>query len=104
MIKITFDINVNKRIPKIIYGDELKVSQIRNLLCNAIKHGKTGETGQIKLTVNRVDAPKSKTKIKFTVSDTGTGIAEKDKDKIYEYGLLLVKSYTDNIPGIGPFI
>ena len=100
VIEITVDIE--KRIPKIIYGDELKVNQIlRNLLCNAIKYSKTGETGQIKLAVNRVDAPKSKTKIKFTVSDTGIGIAEKDKDKIYEYGRRLVKSYTDNIPGIG---
>jgi len=100
VIEITVDID--KRIPKTIYGDELKVSQIlRNLLCNAIKHSKTGETGQIKLAVNRVDAPKGKIKISFTVSDTGIGIAEKDKDKIYEYGRRLVKSYTDNIPGIG---
>ena len=100
-VEVTSDID--KNIPEAVNGDRLKVGQIlRNLLCNAIKYSdKNKAQNTVKLTARMVEAPKGKTKIKFTIADTGIGIAKEDKDKVYEYGRRLVKSYQDSIQGIG---
>ena len=97
------DVNVSMvlddKIPAQLHGDAFRVSQIlRNILSNSVRYTKSGE---IKLIVELLEDMPDKIKIKFTVSDTGTGITTTEKDKIYEYGRRFITSYESNIPGAG---
>jgi len=62
-----------------VYQDQSKVQQIlTNLLSNAIKF--TPEGGRITVSASRVD----KDMLELTVADTGIGIAEEDREVIFE--------------------
>lgn len=76
----TFDPN----IPENLTGDPFKIRQvIGNLLSNAIKFT---EKGEIHLHVSLVSISKVQQKVwlSFSVSDTGIGLEEKDKERIFE--------------------
>ncbi|WMW23455.1 histidine kinase N-terminal 7TM domain-containing protein [Methanolobus mangrovi] len=71
-------------IPKHIIVDNLRLRQILiNLLSNAIKFT---EKGEIELKVETFNIPDDTHEIgiKFSVKDTGIGIAEKNRDKIFD--------------------
>ena len=96
---VKVDVSLDDRIPKQLHGDVFKVSQIlRNILSNSVRYTKSGE---IKLTAEVLEDEADTIKIKFTITDTGTGITTTDKEKIYEYGRRFITSYETNIPGIG---
>jgi signal transduction histidine kinase len=60
-----------------MYSDEGKVSQIlRNFISNALKFTEAGEV--------RVSASRSGDMIRFSVADTGIGIAPEDQERIFE--------------------
>src|SRR4030095_16490983 len=60
-----------------VSGDERRIAQVLlNLVGNAIKFTDTGEV--------RVDAAATNGALEVSVSDTGPGIAETDRDKIFE--------------------
>ncbi|MCL9779967.1 ATP-binding protein [Vibrio sp. S4M6] len=68
---------VEKSVPVIITGDEVRIRQIFiNLLGNAVKY--TNE-GHIRIVVSFRDS-----KLIFSVEDTGVGIAESDRERIFE--------------------
>ena len=61
-----------------IYSDELRLKQVvLNLLTNAVKF--TGEDGSVQVSGRRVGP-----QIHIAVSDTGIGVPEKDRDRIFE--------------------
>jgi PAS domain S-box-containing protein len=63
-------------------GDSLKLKQILfNLIGNAVKFT---EKGQISLSVNRGAQSGDKVNLKFSIEDTGTGIPESYKDKVFD--------------------
>jgi len=96
---INVSMTLDDKIPDKLCGDAFKTSQIlRNILSNSVRYTKSGE---IKLIVELLEDMPDKIKIKFTVSDTGTGITTTEKDKIYEYGRRFITSYESNIPGTG---
>jgi two-component system sensor histidine kinase BarA len=71
-------IDENSSLP-VLYQDQGKVQQIlTNLLSNAIKF--TPEGGRITVSAQRVDAEQ----LRLTVDDTGVGIAEEDRETIFE--------------------
>jgi len=71
-------VDVNGSLPK-VYQDQAKVQQIlTNLLSNAIKF--TPEGGRIVVTADH----DREGRLVLTVADTGVGIAEEDKDIIFE--------------------
>lgn len=91
---LDFIVNVNKEIPHILYGDEVRVKQcILNLMTNAVKYT---ETGSVTLDVdyeikdkdsyvdddNDVIDTEETAIIKIKVSDTGIGIREEDISKL----------------------
>jgi len=77
---ITFDIEIEENVEKIIETDRLRLDQIlRNLLSNALKF--TAE-GSIKLNIKK--DPKNKDFIIFSVKDTGIGIPEEKQKIIFE--------------------
>ena len=77
-----FTVNIDAEIPRSIKSDEVRLSQIlMNLLSNALKFTKNGEVNLF-ATLEKVE--NNMYFIKFTVKDTGIGIAKKDQSKIFE--------------------
>ena len=78
--KVSFNININKDVPKFLIGDELKIYQIlMNLLSNAVKYT---DEGHIDFNITSENVGDMAT-LKFVVADTGIGIKESDYDKLF---------------------
>lgn len=103
---ITFDLQIDPTVPKILNGDKLRLNQILyNLVGNAIKFTDEGVVG---IRVENQRATDERVRLKFNIQDTGIGIPEdkleaifdtftriRHKDRIYEgtgLGLSIVKS------------
>lgn len=79
---LAFNVFVDPYLPKILYGDELRLKQcVINLLTNAVKY--TPE-GSVTLRVGFDDIANDKIKLKIWVEDTGIGIAKEDMDKFFK--------------------
>ena len=79
-----FIVNIDSSIPPFIYMDEQRLAQvITNLLSNAVKF--TPERGTIKLSANKVGEDKENNinYINFSVTDTGIGISEEQKERLF---------------------
>lgn len=77
------EINLNKDVPLLIYGDELRLSQvITNLLSNAIKF--TPENGKITLNINKIGEYGDEITLKVEVIDTGIGISEEQQQRLFK--------------------
>jgi signal transduction histidine kinase/response regulator of citrate/malate metabolism len=78
---IKFSVKVDKTLPKKLFGDEVRIKQIlNNLLSNAIKYTKRGE---IKFSISWTKKDDD-LHIIFSVRDTGIGIKEEDKNKLFK--------------------
>lgn len=78
-----------------IEGDKLRIKQvILNLISNAVKFSKEG--GKITVTAKKIDGM-----AKFSVSDTGIGIKEKDLEKLFEKFQQLDTGITRKYGGTG---
>ncbi|HEY9773094.1 MAG TPA: PAS domain S-box protein [Planktothrix sp.] len=68
-------------IPETVVGDEVKVRQILlNLAHNAVKFT---EAGEVNISAELLTRAMSKLTIRFKVSDTGIGINQSDKDRLF---------------------
>jgi len=77
---IEFKLSVDENLPTKLYGDEIRIKQIlNNLLSNAIKYT---EKGQVHLSVKHIINNENIMLI-FSVSDTGQGMKEEDRQKIF---------------------
>ncbi len=82
-----------------IIGDPSKLDQIlMNLLSNAIKFT---DRGNIIVCAKKVEGPKDKIKIQFSVSDTGIGIPEDKMDRLFKTFSQIDDSYTKKYGGTG---
>ena len=87
--KIELLIDINSNTPRMVNGDPLRLRQIlNNFLSNAFKFT---ESGQIVILVKCLDAPSEqplpvghKSMLQFVVSDTGIGMNEETKSKVFE--------------------
>ncbi|MDN3672519.1 PAS domain S-box protein [Flavobacterium branchiarum] len=79
---LTLELNIHKDIPSCFWIDIVRVKQILiNLLANAVKFT---EKGTIKLDVTILDKVNNFYTIRFSVSDTGIGILEENKKRIFQ--------------------
>lgn len=79
-IELLFDIN--PAIPHTLIGDPARLSQVLvNLCSNAIKFT---EQGEVKISVEPYKLSKHKTTLKFSVSDTGCGIAKDKQAQLFD--------------------
>lgn len=77
-------IDLSPNLPKCVFGDILRLRQILfNLLSNAIKFTEEG-TVELKIEVLEKESDKQSQKFRFSVIDTGIGIALKNQQKIFE--------------------
>lgn len=79
---LTLSREYDQNIPEVVVGDPMRLHQIiLNLVSNAVKF--TNE-GVIKISTSIVSQNDQKVSIKFSVSDTGIGIAKTKLGKIFE--------------------
>jgi len=94
--KIKVKVVINPKLP-ILTTDAGKVQQILyNFLSNAVKF--TPKEGRIEIRAGLKEDEKT---LRITVTDTGCGIAEPDKDKIFEKFVTVDGSLTSQATGTG---
>ena len=78
---VDFKVDIDKRLPKRMYGDEVRIKQILiNLLNNAVKFTKSG---MISFSVKELSRSGEKISLMFKVADTGIGVKKEDIPKLF---------------------
>lgn len=96
-IELIFDIN--PKIPISLIGDPTRLSQVLiNLCSNAIKFT---DQGEIKISVHPIDTSEHKTTLKFSVTDSGCGIAIHQQSKLFDSFFQADSSITRQHSGTG---
>jgi signal transduction histidine kinase/ligand-binding sensor domain-containing protein/ActR/RegA family two-component response regulator/HPt (histidine-containing phosphotransfer) domain-containing protein len=94
-----FKLDIDKALPKVLYGDEGKIRQIiLNLLTNAVKY--TGEGG-FTLKVKVEEKTREECSLRISVKDTGIGVKEEDMDKLFNAYERLDERQNSGIQGTG---
>ena len=95
--QVEFNVNINEDVPSEIVSDRVRLTQIIvNLLANALKF-----TFQGTVTLE-ISQGERKNEIDFTVRDTGLGIKEENKPKLFKaFGKLIHSDPNINIQGVG---
>ncbi len=94
-----FEMKVDGQLPRGLRGDNQKLLQvITNLLTNAVKYT---EQGSVTCEVSLVSASDSDIRMKVSVSDTGIGIRDEERDKLFSAFDRLDLGRTGNIEGSG---
>ncbi|WP_051678439.1 ATP-binding protein [Thiomicrospira pelophila] len=79
---LAFLIDIDPRLPKTLFGDDLRLMQIlTNLTSNAIKFTPKGE---VRLTAKMTQDDDQSVQIQFRVCDTGIGLSEQQIDKLFK--------------------
>ena len=69
-------------VPEVLHGDAGRIRQILlNLAANAVKFT---PQGQVTVQVTSVPEPDDRVRLRFEVRDTGIGIAEVDRDRLFQ--------------------
>ena len=80
---LTFTCNINGPMDDQYIGDDTKLKQVLiNILSNAIKF--TNAPGSVSLNIERVNVYEDQATLRFSIRDTGIGIAEDFIPKIFE--------------------
>lgn len=96
---LDFSIEIAEDTPKSLIGDALRIQQIlSNLIGNAIKFT---QQGYVKLKVEVGESEASIVKLRFTVEDSGIGIAEDDLEKLFKPFSQVDGSITRRFGGTG---
>jgi two-component system sensor histidine kinase/response regulator len=80
--KLALDLIIDEAIPEFLVGDQMRLSQIlNNLISNAVKFTLKGKIS-IELKAERIN--KAQVAIRFTIADTGVGIAAENLNIIFD--------------------
>ncbi len=80
---IEFSIYVDPELPSSVIGDPTKISQIIvNLISNSIKF--TPSNGTVNVRIEKMNEEQNDVTIRFAVEDSGIGITEDQKSKIFD--------------------
>lgn len=91
--------HVAENVPDMVIGDEFRISQvINNLLNNAIKFTSVGHVG---LDVFKTKQDKHDVELTFFVIDSGIGMTQADKDKLFKSFTQVDGSTTRKFGGTG---
>ncbi|MEO8884504.1 MAG: PAS domain S-box protein, partial [Mucilaginibacter sp.] len=90
---------IDERVPEFILGDQMRLSQIlNNLIGNAVKFTHKG-TITFRMDMESYDT--TQVTIKFTIADTGIGIAEKNLNMIFDPFMQETQFINSNTGGTG---
>ncbi|MBQ7706454.1 MAG: response regulator [Lachnospiraceae bacterium] len=91
--------SVSEDIPASLYGDEIRIRQIMvNIINNAIKYT---ESGYVEVDIFSAKVDSGTINLIFKVADSGIGIKEEDKDKLFKSFQRLDEKKNRNIEGTG---
>jgi two-component system sensor histidine kinase RpfC len=97
--ELSFVSMVMPDVPSVARGDEAHLRQVLiNLLANAVKFT---ERGGVTLHVSRVDGGPDAVTLKFSIRDTGIGIAPQDQRRIFESFTQADQTQTRRFGGTG---
>ena len=92
---LRFELDYDKNISTLYYGDSLRLSQIlNNLFSNAVKFT---QSGSISLSVHKV----ANNRFQFKVSDTGRGLSQEEQKSIFQAFAQADGTTTRNYGGTG---
>lgn len=96
---LEFQIDIDGNLPYEMYGDNVRIREILvNILNNAIKYT---EQGSVSLTVKILEQQGDSITIKFSIQDTGIGIKEEDKERLFDKFQQLEVKKNRRIEGTG---
>lgn len=96
---LEFGFEVDDNVPQLLYGDEMRLRQvIMNIVNNAIKFT---EVGSVKVRIRMLKPDGDRIKLHISVKDTGRGIREEDKEKMFEMFSQVDKSLNYKMEGTG---
>ena len=96
---IKFNVEIDNNLPNMYNGDSTKIYQIvLNLLTNSIKYT---EVGKIDLKISGKVTGSDTAVLEFKVSDSGFGIKDEDKDKVFKKFQRLDDANENEIEGTG---
>lgn len=96
---LTFKIKLEEGLPYELYGDEIRIKQIiTNLINNAIKYT---EEGMVCLHLKADIKANDKMQLIIQVQDTGIGIKEEDKERLFKAFNRVNEEKNHNIEGTG---
>ncbi len=96
---LRFTVNVNGNIPNELFGDSVRIRQvIVNLLTNAAKYT---QVGKVTFDVDFENKSPAEILLKFSVKDTGIGIRDEDRKKLFTDFQRLDLKQNKNIEGTG---
>ncbi len=79
---IEFNYSFYSGIPQYVIGDPSRLQQVlNNLISNAIKFT---EHGEVNITVKKTLTEEDNVELKFAITDTGIGISEPEKEKLFK--------------------
>jgi len=96
---LSFILENDEYIPKILIGDSLRIQQIiTNLISNSIKYT---NSGTVKLSVDYREQDNNKIDLKISVKDTGIGIHEEDIPYLFDTFTRFDSEKNKHIQGTG---
>lgn len=96
---LSFLVKVDPGLPRMLYGDEVRIKQIiMNLLTNAVKYT---DTGTVTLSIGYEKNDDTSITYKVSVKDTGKGIKQEDMDKLFTPFERIEEKRNRNIEGTG---
>ena len=96
---LDFIIDVDETLPNELCGDEMRVKQIiTNILNNAVKYT---EKGHVKLTIKGEKQNEERILLSVEVEDTGIGIKEEDRAKLFTQFQRLEMERNSTVEGTG---
>lgn len=96
---LDFEMQIDEKIPSVLYGDEVRVRQIiNNFLSNAVKYTKEGH---VFLRLGFEKTTETQLLLKIEVEDSGIGIKESDKERLFMNFTRLDEQKNRNIQGTG---
>ena len=95
---LRLNVNVDKRIPHMLYGDEIRIKQCAlNILTNAVKYT---EKGHIDFSVD-YEPYEDEILLKFRIKDTGIGMKSEDMKKLFSPFSRIEEKRNRSIEGTG---
>lgn len=96
---LRFRYDISPDIPKYLFGDELRLKQvITNIVTNAVKYT---EHGHVSFKVYHEDISDEEINLVVSVEDTGIGIKDEDKNKIFNKFERLDEKRNKTVEGTG---
>jgi len=100
-MSIDFELSLDPNLPTELFGDELRIKQLlNNLLTNAFKYTSKGKV-KLAVSAERKSEDEDSVTLIFNVSDTGQGMTEEQKDRIFDEFARFNLEYNRAIQGTG---